>query len=215
MSRRLQNRHLIQTSANAAVAADRWIGRAQRQQALLALSAEPAIQSLLPELATIPRIARRLPNTIDGLLEAFAEHPDLAPWLQSEQDFFRLCRTVGAVLHGAELARFVDGQDIAALVDDLGADAWRFGIEHALDAGTSSIDPTALSRFDLNRSDLTDVLLAAGLRAVHTHLQTVLPDHLDDIAAALDLDWNEIDDGGDPERDGDALRRVLAHVRTT
>ncbi len=208
MSRRLQTRQQLQTSANAAVAADRWIGRVQRQQAIQALSVEPVIQPLLAELATIPRIARRLPNTVGSLLEAFTAHPDLAFWLRSEQDFFRLCRTVGAVLHGAELARFVDGEDIAALVDDLGADAWRFGIEHALDAAPKT-------RFDLNRSDLTDVLLAAGLRAVYTHLQTALPDHLDSIAAVLDLDWHEIDDGGDPDRDEQALRRVLAHVRTT
>jgi hypothetical protein len=215
MSRRLQTRQQLQASANAAVAADRWIGRVPRQQALLALSTEPAIQPLLPDLATIPRIARRLPNTIGSLLEAFTDQPALAPWLRSEQDLFRLCRTVGAVLHGAELARFVDGDDIAALVDDLGADAWRFGIEHALDTDGDASKSQPLTRFDLTRSDLTDVLLAAGLRAVYTHLEAALPEHLDSIAAALDLDWTEIDGGGDPDRDDEALRRVLAHVRTT
>jgi hypothetical protein len=221
MSRRLQNRKKIEVSARTAVAADRWISREPRRHAMLALSADPAVQSLLPELAAIPRIARRLPNVIGTLLESFTNHPELAPWLQTEQDFFRLCRTVGAVLHGAELARFVDGEDIAALIEDLGPEAWRFGIEHAITADPS--DPTNAAAdtvysqhyFDLNRSELTDVLLAAGLRAVYGHLQDVLPDHLDSIAAALDFDWNEIDGGGDPARDGEAVRRVVTHMRTT
>jgi hypothetical protein len=214
MSRRLQNRQRIEISAEAAVAADRWIGSVRRQHAVRGLSADPAIQHLLPELATIPRIARRLPNGIGGLLAAFTDHPDLGPWLRTEQDFFRLCRTVGAVLHGAELARFVDGEDIAALTDELGPEAWRFGIEHALDPELTDAGQTACGLFDLNRSDLTDTLLAAGLRAVYRHLQDVLPDHLDDLCAILNLDQHEIDGGGTSDRDGDAVHRVLAHVRT-
>jgi hypothetical protein len=224
MSRRLQSRQRVETSAGAAVAADRWIGSVRRQQACSALSADPAIQHLLPDLAAIPRIARRLPNGVGGLLMAFTDHPDLAPWLRTEQDFFRLCRTVGAVLYGAELARFVDGEDIAMLIDDLGPDAWRFGIEHALEPATLAPGHGVNGDFSLGRSDLTDTLLAAGLRAVYRHLQDVLPDHLDDICAALDLNaheigaheigGHEIDGGGDPARDNEAIRRVLAHVRT-
>jgi hypothetical protein len=215
MSRRLQNRQRLQVAATAAIAADRWMGRARRQQALAALSSETAIQPLLPDLAEIPRIARRLPNAIGGLLDTFSEHPDLAPWLQSEQDFFRLCRMAGATLYGNDLARFVDGDDVTALVDDLGPDAWRFGIENALEPAAAEPPRPTLDRPILDRNDLTDILLAAGLRAVHAHLQETLPDRLDDIAAALDLDRNEIDRNGDADRDSEAVHRVLAHVRTT
>jgi hypothetical protein len=205
MSRRLQTRERVQVSAAAAIAADHWITARRRQQALHALLPEPAVRPLLAELATNPRIVRRLPNAISGLLETFTDHPQLAPWLKSEHDFFSFCRMTGAALYGTELAKFVDGDDVAALVDDLGAEAWRFGVENAAEEPNAS--PTGSA---LNRNELTDDLLASGLRAVHAHLQDTLPDHLSDIGSALDIDWNEIDRSGDPERDREAVRRVLA-----
>jgi hypothetical protein len=210
MTRRLLNRQRIAAAATAAVAADGWIGSVRRQHATAALSADPAIQPLLAELASTPRLARRLPNAIGALLEAFSDHPELAPWFRSKQDFFDLCRRVGAVLHGAELARFVDGEDIAILLDDIGPTAWRFGIEHALDPELIDNDGVHVRHFELGRSDLTDVLLAAGLRAVYAHLQSVLPGQLVDIGAALDIDWTEIDHSGKADRDDEAVRRVLA-----
>jgi hypothetical protein len=205
MSRRLQTRERVQVAAAAAIAADRWMTARRRQQALHALLPEPAIQPLLAQLATNPRIERRLPNAISGLLEAFSDHPQLAPWLRSEQDFFGLCRMTGATLYGTELTKFVDGDDVAALVEDLGAEAWRFGVENSV--GEPSVTPISSS---MNRHAMTEDLLAAGLRAVHAHLQDALPDHLNDIGSALDIDWTEIDRTGDPERDREAVRRVLA-----
>jgi hypothetical protein len=213
MSRRLQNRQRLQVAATAAVAADRWVGSTRRHRAQLALLPDQAIQHLLTELTAIPRIARRLPNSIGPLLQSFTDHPDLTPWLASGEDFFRLCRTVGAVLYGRGLARFVDGADVSALIDDLGPEPWRFGIENALDVAPA--EPAGFDQLGMDRNTLVDSLLAAGLRAVHQHLALTMPDHLNDIADALNIDWATIDDSGDADRDNEAVRRVLAHVRTT
>jgi hypothetical protein len=172
---------------------------------------EPAIQPLLLDLATNPRIVRRLPNRISAWLPVFNAHPELTPWLGSEPDFFSWCRMTGAVLYGRQLARLVDGGDVAALVDDLGHDAWRAGLEDAVDTLPDDNGQTDQS---IDRAALTDTLLAAGLRAVYRHLQATTPDHLDDIATALNLDWTEVDEGGDTDLDHEAVQRVLARART-
>jgi hypothetical protein len=206
MSARLQNQQRVQRAAHAAIAADGWVGAAGRQRAIDSWSVDPQLRPLLAEIATIPRIARRLPNTIGSLLQVFVGSPELSAWLRSEDEFLQLCRMTGAALYGQSLRRFVDGDDVMRLTSDLGTEAWRFGIEHGLDNAPA----------DLSRTELTDALLAAGLRAVHTHLQATLPEHVDAIATALDLDWSDVADGEyvDPGRDAEALRRVLAHVRT-
>jgi hypothetical protein len=213
MSVRLQNRRRVQDAAHAAVAADQWLTRHSRQQALAVMVSEPAIQPLLHDLAANPRVVRRLPNRIAALLDVFTDHPELAPWLTTEQDFFAWCRMTGAVLYGRQLARLVDGGDVAALVDDLGHDAWRVGLEHAFVTGPD--DTASPTPHFPDRRALTDALLAAGLRAVYRHLQTTTPDHLADIGAALNLDWAEVDDGGDADLDHEAVQRVLARLRTT
>jgi hypothetical protein len=206
MSARLQNQQRVQRAARAAVAADGWVGTASRNRVIAGWSVDPQLRPLLVEIATIPRIARRLPNTIGSLLQVFVGSPELSAWLRSEDEFLQLCRMTGAALYGQSLRQFVDGDDVMRLTSDIGTEAWRFGIEHGLD------DPPA----ELSRTELTDALLAAGLRAVHTYLRATLPEHVDAIATALDLDWSDVVDVDDvdPGRDAEALSRVLAHVRT-
>jgi hypothetical protein len=212
-SRRSQSRQRLQASALAAVAADAWIAGPRRREALRDMLMDPALDPFADHMLRIPRIVRRLPNCIAPLLDGLRGNPQLAPWLKSRDDLFRLCRLTGAVLYGSSLARFVDGRQVARLIDDLDADVWRFGIDHQLEPA----DGTEHSPVK-DRQTLTDTLMSAGLRAVHAHLSHTLPDLVDTIGEALGLDWSAVGPGGDPaagpEREAESLRRVLARVRT-
>jgi hypothetical protein len=207
MTRWQHNRARLEVSARAALAADRWLLEQNRREDLAELSdwqSGEQDRDLAERLMNIRRIARRLPNEIGRYLDVFIAHPELAPWLQSREDLFKLCRMSGAVLFGSSLARMVDQHDVNTLVTDLGEDVWEVGIENRIEEFLVCADPAYL----------TDALLSAGARSVHAHLRDTLPELVDPIAHAAGLDWTLVDDGGSPEAEAEALRRVFAQART-
>ena len=90
----------------------------------------------------------------------FLDEPALGPWLASPEAAARLFRFVGAALYGSVLSRVIDSGRISALTSEIGDDAWRFGVGHALNDLELGPVPRSKDIIEAGQVAVLDFLLA-------------------------------------------------------
>ncbi len=203
MSNRAARHERLVEAAAAAVAADAWIGHAQRRAVFATLVGAPADQAHYDTLSAHDRVRRRLPSHTSALVDRFDVEPALQPWLTSPGSFVRFIQFTGAAAVGHAMTRLVRRADVAALVAGLGPDVWRFGLAHA-----TSTHMVAVQRAD----DLITTIEYEGCNAVFAYLDQVSPELASSAFDAADISREHLNPPQQTQHAEKAVQAVLEHA---